>query len=397
VSVTKRKVNGDSVWVIDRRFKRADGTEERYRRAAKVQLKAAANQEELDLCLEFKVKGTITHLLGTAVEPSVAPSLVEQPAPPPAPVTKTYMWEDAVAHFGKNVLPDRKASTRRNYQQCLDGAYLAHFKGRRLVDIDYTAIENWDTWAKRLLPNDGSRRREHIVLHAVLRSVGPNRGGKWLMLERLPLFPAMPSGNKKQPPIPTAEDVAMVMNEGRDGGVARQRYCRPLAMQRAQLAFALALWAGLRAGEIRALRKSDIDQVRRIIIVRHSTSYGVEDTSKGEDERTIKIGDLLWQRLEPRLAEIKDPNGLVCLSYIGKPWHDLAICKAWVRACERVGVKRTKFHACRHYFLTKMFTYGASPVTVMKSAGHKDLKTTMKYAHFEQDDQDRAIARFSTG
>ena len=59
MSVTQRKVNGVKTWVIDRRFRRADGREERYRRAAKVQIKAAAIQEEAELIVEFTRMGTI--------------------------------------------------------------------------------------------------------------------------------------------------------------------------------------------------------------------------------------------------------------------------------------------------------------------------------------------------
>jgi len=390
VSVTQRIVKGTKTWVIDRRFRRPDGKTERYRRAAKVQIKAAAIQEEAELILEFRSKGTIAHLLGM-------PLLVEETEQPPAPnvETKVYLWEDAVAHYREHRLPVLKAATRRNYSQCLDGAYLAYFAGKPLADIDYTLIEQWDAWVRKSLPNDGSRRREHIALHAVLRSIGPNPGGKWIMLEKVPLFPAMPTGSKKKPAIPSIEDVRRIMSEGNPDGVARKRFCRQRALERAQLAFGLSLWAGLRAGEIRALRKSDIDMVSRVITVKHSRSYGVVDTSKGEDERSIKIADVLWARLEPRLNEMTDSNGIVCLSYEGRPWSDWALWQAWVRTCKRLGIKRTKFHAARHFFLTKMFTFGASPITVMTTAGHKDLKTTLRYAHYEQADQDKAISQFS--
>lgn len=155
------------------------------------------------------------------------------------------------------------------------------------------------------------------------------------------------------------------------------------------------MWAGLRAGEVRALRKSDINVQTRRITVRRSRCCGIETTTKGEDERTVAITSRLWERLEPRLAEIKTPDGHVCISSEHQPWGDYGVYYAFVRACRRLCIAGSRFHSCRHYFATAMFGFGASPITVKESLGHKRLETTMRYSHFQQADQDRAIEKFS--
>jgi hypothetical protein len=62
MSVTKRKINGEAVWVIDRRFRGRAG-EERYRRAAQVQTKVAGEAEERRIISYWEGHGTIKPLL----------------------------------------------------------------------------------------------------------------------------------------------------------------------------------------------------------------------------------------------------------------------------------------------------------------------------------------------
>jgi hypothetical protein len=61
--VVRREINGERVWVIDRRFRPSDGKVERYRRAAQVQLRDAAEAEERRICDYFAANGTIAPLL----------------------------------------------------------------------------------------------------------------------------------------------------------------------------------------------------------------------------------------------------------------------------------------------------------------------------------------------
>lgn len=212
------------------------------------------------------------------------------------------------------------------------------------------------------------------------------------MLAELPRFLSIPKPNKVTLEVPHPEDIAKIMNEARDGKIPK--HCRSRAIRRAQLAFALAIWAGLRAGEVRALKKQDVDERSRVIIVRRSKCVGEETVTKGRSEREIPIADPLWERLEPRLREIEDDD-YIAVNMHGEPWSDYGIYQSFARACKRLQIRGSRYHACRHYFATALFGGGADAITVQNLLGHQDLTTTQRYAHFVADRARKAIDVFA--
>ncbi len=46
---------------------------------------------------------------------------------------------------------------------------------------------------------------------------------------------------------------------------------------------------------------------------------------------------------------------------------------------EECGVKKTKFHALRAFFITQLLRTGCSAIYVQEIVGHQDIKTTMFY------------------
>lgn len=375
--VSRRPVKGERKWVIDRRFRRVDGTIERYRRVAQVQSREAAEAEERRLRDYFASNGTIAPLLVLQAEPEVK---------------KVYTWDDAVEHYKANDLKQRKPSVRTSYGAILKQPILNYWTGSPLTEITRVAMRKWEAWAQDLLPNNGSRMKHHIVLRSVIRSVGPDEDDAGVMLDVLPRFLPLPKPDQRAIDVPHPDDVTRIMNEGRDGRTPK--YCRARSIKRAQLAFALALWGGLRAGEVRALKKGDIDQRRRVIVVRRSRCAGEETVTKGRAEREVPITGVLWERLAPRLAEIADGDN-VAVNLHGRPWTDTGIYQAYVRTCERLGIKGSRFHACRHFFATALFGGGADAITVQALLGHQDLATTQRYAHYVGDRGKQAVQVFS--
>jgi integrase len=297
MAVSKRAINGKDMWCIDRRFRRAtDGEEERYRRVAEVQTKAAADAEERRVCDYYAKHGNITALL------EGAPSTSKNSA-------KVWTWQDAVEHYQKHELPLRKPSVRKSYAAVLGQPILAYWNGKPLTELGKRQQREWEKWAVTLCPNNGTRMKHHILLRSVLRSVGPDEdtGREGIMLDKVPEFIPMPKPDEKAIDVPHAEDIGAVMSEGRDGRPA-PKHCRIRSIRRSQLAFGLAIWAGLRAGEVRALKVSDIDVRRRKITVRRSRCDNEETVTKGRAERVIDIAEPLWERLEERLAEIPEGN-----------------------------------------------------------------------------------------
>ena len=61
-------------------------------------------------------------------------------------------------------------------------------------------------------------------------------------------------------------------------------------------------------------------------------------------------------------------------------------------ATKRAGIEGgVKLHQLRHAFCSHALMQGISPRTVQKWMGHKDLQTTLKYAHVSPDHEKEAI------
>ncbi|MGQ0614524.1 MAG: tyrosine-type recombinase/integrase, partial [Planctomycetaceae bacterium] len=76
------------------------------------------------------------------------------------------------------------------------------------------------------------------------------------------------------------------------------------------------------------------------------------------------------------------PSEPLLLSRRGKPWNDFR--GAWNGALERAGLAGRKglcFHALRHSFATHYLGHGGTIPDLMGLLGHRQLSTTMIYAH----------------
>ena len=74
----------------------------------------------------------------------------------------------------------------------------------------------------------------------------------------------------------------------------------------------------------------------------------------------------------------------------GKPYTDIR--EPLDAAAQRAGIgDSVKLHQLRHAFCSHALMSGADPRTVQKWMGHKDLKTTLRYAHVSPDHEKAAI------
>ena len=106
-----------------------------------------------------------------------------------------------------------------------------------------------------------SRRRNVLVtLRSVLRAAVDAK-----KLKEMPKLPSLPKVGKKVLRALTREQVEKIL----DASPPSQK-----------LAFGLAAYAGLRAGEVRGLRWGDVDLEAGIIVVRVSHSHGAISTPK---------------------------------------------------------------------------------------------------------------------
>ena len=162
--------------------------------------------------------------------------------------------------------------------------------------------------------------------------------------------------------------------------------------------FTLAIYGGLRRGELLGLEWQDIDFKNRIITIARESQYNKEDgvytdTPKtASSRRTIKLHPVVFETLRAyRAAQTEyrlslgdqwHDSGRLFTGVDGKPMHPNAPYNWLSRFCERTGQPFYGIHAFRHLNASLQIGSGADAKTVSANLGHSKVATTLNiYAH----------------
>ena len=181
--------------------------------------------------------------------------------------------------------------------------------------------------------------------------------------------------------IPTEQEVRELLNHTWDNDFAK-------------LAFKVAAFYGLRAGEISGLRVCDVDAAADMLYVRHSYSEvdGLK-TTKNKECRELPIEHSLALQL---LSHAHKNPGYNDLSYVfwsakdfSRPTTPGYYGDCFYKALEQIGVSEAErkdrnivFHSLRHFCAT-ILKQRADTETVMAILGHKTSKMTAHYSDHE--------------
>ena len=178
---------------------------------------------------------------------------------------------------------------------------------------------------------------------------------------------------------------------------------------RLEALYTVAVTAGLREGELLALRWEDVDleatvpvlQVRRILSeARSGRIFEAPKSGKGRSVRlTRKAASALSahrkrQQLEERMvrAGLWQDHGLVFPSGVGTPLSARNLQRHFKALLERAGLpKSTRFHDLRHTCATLLLRQGVHAKYVQELLGHADIRLTLNvYSHVLPDMGDAA-------
>ena len=159
---------------------------------------------------------------------------------------------------------------------------------------------------------------------------------------------------------------------------------------RKNLAIVLALCAGMRIGEICALRVTDIDFLASTIEIRQSaqriqigqgTQLLVQSPKSDASKRTIPLTAGLLRWLKDAVRGLSG-NAYVLTGRVDKPMEPRTLRYFFDRFQERCGIQRRNFHVLRHTFATRCIETGADGKSVSEILGHANVQTTLKlYVH----------------
>ena len=164
----------------------------------------------------------------------------------------------------------------------------------------------------------------------------------------------------------------------------------------------LSLYAGLRIGEICALRWQDVDLTQRTISVcgtvqRLATNEGEKKTSlvigrpkSATSRRIVPLPFFLVDEMRQYREEF--PENEYIFGHGSHPADPRTVQFRFHRLLKRAEITPVNFHALRHTFTTRLLEAGVDVKTISSLLGHSSVRTTMDiYAHSEMTTKQSAI------
>ncbi len=141
----------------------------------------------------------------------------------------------------------------------------------------------------------------------------------------------------------------------------------------------IALKTGLRLGELLALKWEDIDLHAGRIVVRRTLWQKQEGTPKGGRSREIPLSKSTAAKLQ-RERHLKGPY--VFCKADGVAFSHSEVKEVVPRTCRRAGLAhRLTWHHLRHSFASHLVMRGVPLKAVQELMGHATIEMTMRYAH----------------
>ena len=164
----------------------------------------------------------------------------------------------------------------------------------------------------------------------------------------------------------------------------------------------LAGSAGLRRGEVIALRWCDVDFARGQLDVRVNLWRRVEDSTKGGKGRIVpltpELADALRALRKGRRVLAVDGDARVLPGLTPRRVRNW-LARAERRAGLAVGTARAVrdgasggIHRLRHTFCSHLAMAGVPAMAIKELAGHADLATTQRYMHLSPSNRSAAVA-----
>ncbi len=158
--------------------------------------------------------------------------------------------------------------------------------------------------------------------------------------------------------------------------------------------WATAMYAGLRRGELQALRWSDVDLAAGVIRVERSWDpvEGFIEPKSKKSKRKVPIAAVLRDYLIAHRIR-SEGDGLVFGRSPVSPFNPSSITKRALAAWSRAGLDPIILHECRHTFASLMIAAGVNAKALSTYLGHANISITLdRYGHLMPGSEDEAAA-----
>ncbi|HHX22606.1 MAG TPA: site-specific integrase [Thermoanaerobacterales bacterium] len=170
----------------------------------------------------------------------------------------------------------------------------------------------------------------------------------------------------------------------------------------------VSLYAGLRIGEICALRYTDIDFENNRLTVSRSlkrvlnytdgqkkSSVIEEEPKTAKSKRTIPVPQKLCDLLKKR-QETANSEYVICMGS-EKYCEPRTFQFVYERLLEESDVEYRNHHCCRHTFVTRCLELGGDIKTISELVGHSGVSVTLSvYAHSQMETKERLMNKLNS-
>lgn len=172
----------------------------------------------------------------------------------------------------------------------------------------------------------------------------------------------------------------------------------------------LALFTGMRLGEVLALRegKANVDagviEVREALEETKAEGIRFKPAKTKAGRRDITLPTIALEALREHRKQLLEmrlllgqgrlsPDDLLFANLEGRPLRPSAVSSDWGELADRIGMPEITFHGLRHTHASQLIASGVDIVTISKRLGHAKPSVTLAiYAHMFHTDDSKAAA-----
>jgi len=289
-----------------------------------------------------------------------------------------YTFDEMMSKFMSDYAPKQEKSTQRRYEQSLKHLQ-PFFGGRMLSAVDGKLIDEYmqkrikELSCRNTPTKPATVNREYSML---AKAFGLAVSRKWQMAKVNPCSTAC-----------NGEPLKLKENNERERYLINDEEERLLKATAGYLygqlwdIVVVALYMGMRQGEILGLRGAHVDLESRKLTV-------VKENSKNKIPRTIPILsetvlEIFKHRLDEKVISISQPRGhnYAFATRSGRRISARNLQRDFRRACKKAEITDFVFHDLRHTFGTWLAQNGVDIYTIARYMGHEDLDSTRRYTH----------------
>ncbi|WP_070119699.1 site-specific integrase [Bacillus marinisedimentorum] len=217
------------------------------------------------------------------------------------------------------------------------------------------------------------------------------------------MIPVNPVEETSPPPIKEKEFITWNKTQ-------IHRFLEVARSEDAHIPFLLAIYTGMRRGEVLGLKWGDIDFANKRIKIQRSlarTSKGIvfKTPKTRRSKRPVAISNYIVDELKNEKIkqdlrkesseEVYEELDLIICTETGKPKDPRNLLRLFYSLIEKAQVPKISYHDLRHTHATLMLEIGENPKIVSERLGHSRVGITLdRYSHVNQDMQQSAAEKF---